>query len=94
MPDNGYQFTAWKLIWFGGYGEPSQRIMTKRIRKPKVRCVCSLVDKIGVLYGHNLQGEIYFKHYSKCRFKDTTGEYEWQGAGFKKLDGRQLGDLK
>jgi len=44
-------------------------------RKPKARCVCSLVNKLALLYGHNLAGEIYFKHAPHCRSK-TTGTYE------------------
>jgi len=44
-------------------------------RKSKVRCVCSLINKLALLYGHNLAGEIYFKHASKCKSK-TQGTYE------------------
>jgi len=52
-------------------------------------CVCSLVNKIGILYGHNLAGEIYFKHSAKCKSK-TSGTYEFVGAGFEKKEKAKL----
>ena len=76
--------TIYMGIIVGFEGRQVQQI-TMKTRKLKIRCVCSVVNKISILYGHNLQGEIFFKHYFKCRFK-TTGEYEWTGAGFEKLE--------
>lgn len=51
--------------------------------KRKVRCVCSLVNKLALFYGHNLQGEIFFKHALKCKSK-SSGTYEWTGSGYEK----------
>jgi hypothetical protein len=52
-----------------------EKSRAKPAMKSKKKCVCSLVNKLGILYGHNLEGEIFFKHSPKCRFK-TTGNYE------------------
>jgi hypothetical protein len=44
-------------------------------KKTKVLCVCSLANKLAILYGHNLEGEIYFKHSPQCKPK-AQGAYE------------------
>jgi hypothetical protein len=53
--------------------------------KRKVLCVCSAINKFCILYGQNLQGEIFFKHSPKCKSK-VQGTYEWIGAGFERRE--------
>jgi len=55
-----------------GFGKLPKKLAMK---KPRKKCVCSLVNKLGILYGHSLEGEIFFKHSQKCKPK-TQGSYE------------------
>jgi len=44
-------------------------------KKLKALCVCSVISELGIFYGNQLQGEIYFKHSAKCSQK-TNGTFE------------------
>ncbi|CAH1769963.1 17289_t:CDS:1, partial [Entrophospora sp. SA101] len=44
-------------------------------KKLKALCVCSVINELGIFYGNQLQGEIYFKHSAKCSQK-TNGTFE------------------
>jgi len=55
-------------------------------KKSKVLCVCLVINELGIFYGNQLQGEIYFKHSAKCSQK-TNGTFEWTGVGYEKLGG-------
>jgi hypothetical protein len=50
---------------------------------PRKLGVCSVINELGILYGHRLEGEIFIKHSAKCKHK-TTGTFAWTGAGYQK----------